>query len=62
MSKNKTFVQHDPAQSERFIEAAKKDGITEVGAAFRRDLVLLAPVTKPTPKKPARKPKRAKRA
>jgi len=62
MAKPKTFTRDDPAQSDRFIEAAKAGGIEDVGEAFELGLGRLAPKAKPTPKVPARKPKRAKRA
>ncbi len=52
----------DPAQSQRFIEAAKAEGIEEVGEAFGRALGRVAPLAKAAPKPGARKPKRAKRA
>jgi hypothetical protein len=61
MAKPKTIIRDDPPQSDRFIEAARKEGIEEVGEAFKRGLGRLAPKAKPIPKVPASKPKRAKR-
>ena len=61
MAKPKAFTRDDPAQSDRFIEAAKAAGIEAVSPKFERGLGGLAPKAKTTPKVPARKPKRAKR-
>ena len=56
---SKKIVEDDSAQSARFVEAARKEGIETVGPAFRRGLAALAPKAKPNPK--AAKAKAAKR-
>jgi len=61
MAKAKKFTADDPAQSHRFIEAAKTEGIEDVGPAFRRGLGIVAPAKKVTAST-GRKTKRAKRA
>ena len=60
MAKAKQFTADDPAQSQRFVEAAKAEGIEKVPPGFEHSLAGLAPKAKP--KGAARKPKRAKRA